>query len=797
MILERREPDFMVMNEKVINDIETIASDLGSILEAMGEIPGMYDSTVDSSLDFCRSLPAAIGSNTLKIAVVGAIKSGKTTFVNAWLKDDLLKRGSGVVTAIVTRIQRAKALKARIFIKSWDDVNREIEQALFMFPEQGWQPERDLSGFDLRRERDRQFLSEFNQKIFSDISLSDSGLRPESVTITRAVEGFEAVKDIVKPDRSVFECSDFDFSGFESSNSQFSALESSDAGFETHKKFTGNDSTAFFVRDVELGVTSPGLDPNVEIADCQGSDSTNPSHMTQIQSYLTKANLIIYLISSRTGLRRADMDFLRVIKTMGLMENILFVLNVDLNEHDTLEDLITVEHRVKKELTYVKRDPELYAVSSLYSLLCELAPDISRKNRVLLDLWNEDKRLVDYLTSMTEKFNSRLNSRLDYDRFYLTVANPIERLGQIALMARQRISIFSDLLSQDLRKAKNAMDRLKEMLETGKSQEAIMDSSIEGAVDLLEQETHQGAVSLFDPRKGIIAKEVFQFLTQYSMDFSVYSAALLRHGFEHTLYLMFQELKSALDIFMAQTVNARVLGFVHDRERAFERYFKTLYRSYDINLLELFPGRHKNHDPSHKSDYDATQESGHGAEHISSQTSGHGPIPGAWDTKSPIDLRTIRGILGLNLPERVFSIRYSARIRAGAMAKYGIFSLGDLAGKLIKKREITPGMAALAAAEKKIRADALKSVARHLTEYQDAVTDDYLSPLLAAVSRDFKEKLVSRCRGCDVQIKTMEGVIDLNREEKKAQSRMLENMEAGVARVIKKTEDLPIYCSYL
>ena len=402
------------------------------------EIPGMYDSTADSSLKFCTGLPSAVRSNTLKIAVVGAIKSGKTTFVNAWLKDDLLKRGSGVVTAIVTRIQRAKTLKARIFLKSWDDVNREIEQALFMFPEQEWRPDRDVQGFDLRRERDRQFLSEFNRKILSELSLSASGLRPESVAITRAVEGFDAVKDIVKPDRSVLE---------------FSDLECSDAGFEGHKKFTGNDSTAFFVRDVVLGVTSPGLDQNVEIADCQGNDSTNPSHMTQIQSYLTQANLIVYLISSRSGLRQADIDFLRVIKTMGLMENIVFVLNVDLNEHDTLGDLMAVKYRVKQELTYIKPDPELYAISSLYNLLCDLAPDISRKNRVVLDLWNEDKRLVDYLTSMTEKFNSRLNHRLASDRFYLTVANPIERLGQIALMARQRILFFSDLLSQEIGRA--------------------------------------------------------------------------------------------------------------------------------------------------------------------------------------------------------------------------------------------------------------------------------------------------------------------------------------------------------
>ncbi|ACN15559.1 GTPase family protein [Desulforapulum autotrophicum HRM2] len=734
----------MTMTEKILYDIETISSNLGLTLESMREIPGMYDTSADTALELCCTLPGTIRSNILKIAVVGAIKSGKTTFINAWLKDDLLKRGAGVVTAIVTRLQRQSTLTARIFLKSWDDINQEIEQALFMFPEKEWNPEKNTPGFDLRRERDRQFLNDFNVDIFSDLSVSEAGLRPESVTITRAVEGYEAVKDLIKPDRSILE-----FSG---------------PLFETHKKFTGNDSRAFFVRDVALGVTSPGLDPDIEIADCQGSDSTNPFHMVQIQNYLTRANLIIYLISSRTGLRQADMNFLRVIETMGLMENIVFVLNADLNEHENLKDLMSVEHRVRKELTYIKKDPELYTISSLYNLFCDLAPDLSRKNSIILDLWKEDANTTAYLSSMTQRFNSRLVGRLSSERFYLTVANPIERLRQIAFMARQRLSLFSDLLSQDLSKARGAMDRLAEMLETGKKLEAIMDNSIEGAVDQLEREIQKEANALFDPLQGTIAKDVAHFIGGCKIDISLYESKLLHHGFENTLYLMFQELKSALDTFMTQTINARVLGFIHDQEKAIEGYFKTLYRSYDINPHEISPVKDQDHQP----------ETAPGRKIV------------------PIDLRTIKGILGLSLPTEAFVTRYNARIRVSAMAKFGLFSLGDIIGRLMNRRRYTPGVSALSASEKKIKQEALRSVVNHLEAYQKSVTRDYLIPLLEAVSRDFKDKLVARCRVCDVEIETMEGVIALDQASKKAQSRTLDAMAAGLTKIVKKIESLPV-----
>ncbi len=739
----------MTITEKILHNIETIASDLALTLETMREIPGMYDDNADDAVKLCSALPERIRSGTLRIAVVGAIKSGKTTFVNAWLKDDLLKRGAGVVTSIVTRVRKGESLKARIFLKSWDEINREIEQALLLFPEKNRPGTGDVPGFDLRREKDRTFLSAFNQEIFSSISVTEAGIRPESVTITRAVDGFEAVKDLVKADRS--------------------SLEFSGSHFEEHKRFTGDDAVAFFVRDVELEVTSKGLDPKIEIADCQGSDSTNPVHMAQIQDYLTSANMIIYLISSRSGLRQADINFLRLIRTMGLMENIVFVVNADLNEHENLDDLLGVEARIKRELTYIKKDPELYTFSSLYNLFTRAKATLSRKSRTTLGFWNEYPEFVEYTTAMTEGFNQRLARRLDTEGFYLAVANPMERVRQIAANAEQRLSLFTDLLSSDLSKAVTAMDKLKEMLERTRKLEAIMDNSMEGAAEVLEKEIKAGAETLFDPKKGTLAKAVTRFIQGYGTDLSRYETHLMEQGFENTLYLMFQEFKASLDTFMTQTVSAEIVGFSRDQEHAIESYFKALYRSYNINPCEI--------SMEFASIADQMPETALFKEAAT----------------DPIDIRSILGILGLSLPKAEFATRYSARIRFDSMARFGFITLAEILARVMKKRAPRSGPVALKAAEARIKREALRSVLGHLSDHRDAVTNDYLIPLARAISRDFRDKLLARFKVCDVEIETIEGLVASDKESKDAQSLTLKAMEAKLEDVVQRIATLPIH----
>ncbi len=97
-------------------------------------IPGLSDYSFDDWEKTCLSISQQLNEEVIRVAVVGPIKSGKSTFINSLFEGDYLKRGAGVVTSMVTRIRSGSTLKATLFFKFWDEVNTDIEQTLVLFP---------------------------------------------------------------------------------------------------------------------------------------------------------------------------------------------------------------------------------------------------------------------------------------------------------------------------------------------------------------------------------------------------------------------------------------------------------------------------------------------------------------------------------------------------------------------------------------------------------------------------------------------------------------------------------------
>ncbi|MBW2656021.1 MAG: dynamin family protein, partial [Deltaproteobacteria bacterium] len=82
-----------------IHAIEKITNDTLTLLERTEDVPQMSDPSVKAYQAICRRMPQHIRSGRLKIAVVGVIKSGKSTLVNALVGKELVKRGAGVITS--------------------------------------------------------------------------------------------------------------------------------------------------------------------------------------------------------------------------------------------------------------------------------------------------------------------------------------------------------------------------------------------------------------------------------------------------------------------------------------------------------------------------------------------------------------------------------------------------------------------------------------------------------------------------------------------------------------------------
>jgi len=131
------------------------------------------------------------------------MKSGKSTFINALFKKDYLKRGAGVVTSIVTRVRCGQSLLAKLYFKSWQEVNMDMEQSLVLFPSSAWQKENRK--FDIRHRRDRVELRQALNDLSPDHMITNDSRNANSVLLMSYLKGYEKIKAFVSSE-NVFLC---------------------------------------------------------------------------------------------------------------------------------------------------------------------------------------------------------------------------------------------------------------------------------------------------------------------------------------------------------------------------------------------------------------------------------------------------------------------------------------------------------------------------------------------------------------------------------------------------------------
>ena len=253
-------------------------------------------------------------------------------------------------------------LKPPFILKTWDEINTDINDALVLFPLSNAN-----SDFDIRRSKDRQQLKDAFSALDPEQLIVNNSRDSNSLLLSFYLEGYDRISEIGVSSESV-------------------TIEYKGESFQEHKEFVGNDAMAVYLKDIQLEIRSDLDDGNIEIADCQGSDSPNPLHLAMIQDYLLQTHFIIYVISSRTGLRQADIRFLSMIKKMGIMENMMFVVNCDFTEHDNIADLMSLVEKISHEISLIKSDPDLFVFSSLFNLFKEKESDLVEKERARLEL---------------------------------------------------------------------------------------------------------------------------------------------------------------------------------------------------------------------------------------------------------------------------------------------------------------------------------------------------------------------------------------------------------------------------
>lgn len=730
----------MTSQNDLYESTESVVSGILSVIETMEAIPRMPDETLRSFKASCRKIPEQIRSNRIKVAVVGVIKSGKSTLINAITGKEVVKRGAGVVTAVTTRIRKGPKNRATIFFKSWDDINLSLRKILEMFPgdEEDF-PNVDLEKFDLRRKNDREVLARVYERLAQDFPVTDQGIRPETLMIRNALEGYDACRKLVGADqeRLVFE----------------------GRLFEDHKAFTGDSARAFYVADVCLELFGRTLDPRLEIADCQGADSTDPSQLAQIVLYIQQANLIIYCISSRTGLRRSDLRFLKVIKGLGLLENILFVNNCDLSEHDTLADLESVAQRTAKDLAFLVPSPDIYSFSALMDLFAAMEKKLSQRNRQRLALWREDTAMASFCRKNAARFYDRFSNLLVHQHHRLLVSNHLARLSYMVSAMEEKARFFMEMLDADMDGRENAKHRIRQIQESTTRLKSIVAHSIPGAVSGIAREIDDCLEDAFARDAILIRQKICDFVRQMPLDQAPYETRIRELGIKKILYLMYQDFRKQLDLFVIAQIMPDIKALVIRQEQRIQDFFQSLLDSYRVDFVSLAgpPGRE-----------DAI-------------TAGLPAEP--QEFKPVMDLQSINRILGLTLPELTISPRYSGRMQTNALAGMGISFASKLFSALFNKQAGFSFSAGFDAAVRKIKKQTLQAVQPQIHLFHIRLKDQYFTPMIQAATRDFTEKIQERFSMYDSLDSDMAAVFTLDQARKQEQKKKLSGILSRLAQV--------------
>jgi GTPase SAR1 family protein len=712
-----------------------INQELLKIIETAVTLPDITGESFDIWKRTCNTIDQQVRDDNMRLAVVGAIKSGKSTFANALFKGDYLKRGAGVVTSIVTRIRQGDRLNAILFFKTWDEINADMNHALVLFP--------SISGFDksikinIQSKENRKILASALSELQSDQLISQDTRSTSSVLLSSYLRGYDRVKDIISYEPKI--------------------LRIEENNFDSHREFIGDDSLSVYLNDVQLEIVSDEFGQNIEIADCQGSDSPNPLHLAMIEDYLILANLIIYVVSSRTGIRQADIRFLSILKKMGLLDSTLFVINCDFNEHDSIEDLHQVRQKIIEDIALIAPNPETYSFSSLYHLLKNQKKELSSMDSVRVVQWENQPEFMAFHQKEFHNFWTVLHHKISNERVVLLSQNHLVRLSFITSAIKHWIGLNKNMLAQDIdsvRKITHQIDHYKPRIEKVKK---IIRNTLNGAKVQIKKKLRREIDRFFDTRSDSVMGDAIDFVRSYPAGSKEYVQDLNSKSFAKALFLVYQDFRQSVDLYMAQSVNPEIVRLVSRLEREMIESLEGV--SYPFEAIVQ----------------DAVKEYNQIFTFMGIEFP-HSHLPSVNDT----DLKYVKQSIGLKLPTVQTAMQYSAKIKTEAVAKLGYYTLLRLVKKIVRRNvfhEKEGQLKALKVGIKRMKRKMEKSMDATFRDYRENLKFQYFLKLTDALADDLYVRLFDQFQANVTDLLAVVGDFNEKCAHKSETSKHLDQMD--------------------
>jgi len=485
-----------------------------------------------------RNIEARLRESIIRIAVVGVVKSGKSSLINALLQQDLLRRGAGILTSQITKIRTGSHLKAKITFKSSEELEHEFQTAFAFLnplvePSTDWDP-------SLFRAEDRQQIQSLLEKHPFKIAEREDHFVAEYSEIEALIHGFEEISSYL--------------------NAEPSPLTLQQNKVIEHQNFVANDHLAIYIRDILLEVPS-WSHSSIELADCQGIDSPNPIHLTHVQEYLNQCTWVIYVISSRTGIRQSDIKLLKILEQFGLLKHTLFVINLDLNEHENKEDAFRVIEQIEKTLTHWIPFPQIFSFSVLFQLFSTTLDQCSKQDHAKFQLWKESSDLIPTHQANWMNFQELLHQQIEFQHVQM-VQQSEYRHWEFLL---HQILVFVSQLQQEATQESKSWQILQE-------EKKWLNHRLENAVQTL-QSMFQGVQSQWKQEMVFqvnawfdeYSEQSFRSLLEEFVDTLQLSAAQPEYASDLSIQVMlwYGEARQKLLTYVLEEINPALLQRLH------------------------------------------------------------------------------------------------------------------------------------------------------------------------------------------------------------------------------------------
>ena len=543
--------------------------EIGRLLEMAQEWIALFPQAAAQGQHWQRVLAqvqAHVSEDTCRLAMVGAVKSGKSTMINALVGQDLLRRGAGILTAMITRVQPGPEPRAVLQFKDWDEINGEIRRALGLLPNPRLVDRAEP--LDLKEAQDRELLAQVLAEARESELWTEGSLDQNYLLLKSYLEGYDLLKDLM-PASGV--------------------LSLAGADLARHRELVTREATAVYLKDVLLTIPFPWPAAGIELGDCQGSDSPFPQHLAQVLAYLVKSDLALYVISSRVGLRQADFQFLGELKRMGLMPHILALLNLDLGEHASYEDVVKIRDRVAQELSSWQPDPRVYAFSALKLLLDRRqarGETLDPREAAVFKVWATLPEAAAFSDAETARFEQDLKTALGKLRDRRLAGGSLAQVQMVARGLREQLELTSDLLTRGLDAIKELEVRLEARRQPLKATMATVSQTLEGAGNRLKKALRSRVDTLLDRHSGQVGKDVHDFIRNFTPDWEQLAPASGTLVFRAVLYQLFQDFAKALAHHVTAETNIALVEFIREQEEWLRQELAHLWQPLFLSLQE-------------------------------------------------------------------------------------------------------------------------------------------------------------------------------------------------------------------